>query len=51
MKTSRYLVESDLGKGLMPERRKGLELVSQKTEIVGRWFNGEGGYGFIHPDE
>ncbi len=24
---------------------------SQKTGIVERWFNGEGGYGFIHPDD
>jgi len=32
------------------ERRKALEL-NQKTGIVERWFNGEGGYGFIHPDE
>jgi cold shock protein len=23
----------------------------QKTGIVGRWFNGEGGYGFIRPDD
>jgi cold shock protein len=25
--------------------------VSQRTGIVGSWFNGEGGYGFIHPDD
>jgi len=32
-----------------------LELIhkelNQKTGIVERWFNGEGGYGFIHPEE
>ena len=28
-----------------------MELLSQKTGIVERWFNGEGGYGFIHPDD
>jgi CspA family cold shock protein len=27
------------------------QLLSQKTGIVERWFNGEGGYGFIHPDD
>ena len=27
-----------------------MELI-QKTGIVERWFNGEGGYGFIHPDD
>jgi cold shock protein len=32
------------------ERRKALELI-KKTGVVERWFNGEGGYGFIHPDE
>ena len=26
-------------------------LLSQRTGIVGRWFNGEGGYGFIRPDD
>jgi cold shock protein len=26
-------------------------VVSQRTGIVGSWFNGEGGYGFIHPDD
>jgi CspA family cold shock protein len=25
--------------------------VSQRTGIVGSWFNGEGGYGFIHPED
>ena len=25
--------------------------LNQKTGIVECWFNGEGGYGFIHPDE
>ena len=25
--------------------------LNQKTGIVERWFNGEGGYGFIHPEE
>jgi cold shock CspA family protein len=25
--------------------------VSQRTGIVGSWFNGEGGYGFNHPDD
>jgi CspA family cold shock protein len=25
--------------------------VNQRTGIVGNWFNGEGGYGFIHPDD
>ncbi len=25
--------------------------VSQRTGIVGCWFNGEGGYGFIHPED
>ena len=25
--------------------------MSQRTGIVGSWFNGEGGYGFIHPDD
>jgi CspA family cold shock protein len=25
--------------------------VSQRTGIVESWFNGEGGYGFIHPDD
>ena len=25
--------------------------LSHKTGIVGCWFNGEGGYGFIHPDD
>ena len=25
--------------------------LNQKTGIVGCWFNGEGGYGFIHPDD
>ena len=24
---------------------------SQRTGIVGSWFNGEGGYGFIHPED
>jgi hypothetical protein len=48
---SRCLVENPLGTGPTPERRKVLEqLLSQRTGIVGRWFNGEGGYGFIHPD-
>ncbi len=28
-----------------------MHLLTQKTGIVGRWFNGEGGYGFIHPDD
>ena len=28
-----------------------MELLSQKTGIVRRWFNGEGGYGFILPDD
>jgi CspA family cold shock protein len=32
------------------ERRRVLA-VSQRTGIVGSWFNGEGGYGFIHPDD
>jgi CspA family cold shock protein len=32
------------------ERRKVLEL-NQKMGIVERWFNGEDGYGFIHPDD
>ena len=36
---------------MRPEGRKVSELLSQKTGIVGRWFNGEGGYGFIHPDD
>ena len=27
-----------------------MELI-QKTGIVERWFNGEGGYGFINPDD
>ena len=35
-----------------PERRKVLQqLLSQRTGIIGRWFNGEGGYGFIDPDD
>ena len=25
--------------------------MSQRTGIVGSWFNGEGGYGFIYPDD
>ncbi len=25
--------------------------VDQKTGIVGSWFNGEGGFGFIRPDD
>ncbi len=25
--------------------------LSQRTGIVRRWFNGESGYGFIHPDD
>jgi len=25
--------------------------LNQKTGIVGSWFNGEGGYGFIRPDD
>ena len=25
--------------------------VNQRTGIVGNWFNGEGGYGFIHPED
>jgi CspA family cold shock protein len=25
--------------------------IGQKTGVVGYWFNGERGYGFIHPDE
>ena len=25
--------------------------VNQRTGIVGNWFNGEGGYGFIRPDD
>jgi cold shock CspA family protein len=25
--------------------------VSQRTGIMGCWFNGEGGYGFIHPSD
>ena len=44
-------MKSDSVKGLAPEGRKVLELLSQKTGIVGRWFNGEGGYGFIRPDD
>jgi len=32
------------------ESRKVLEL-SQRTGIIEYWFNGEGGYGFIHPDD
>jgi cold shock CspA family protein len=32
------------------EERKVLAL-NQKTGTVGCWFNGEGGYGFIHPDD
>jgi cold shock CspA family protein len=35
---------------VLREGRKVLAL-SQKTGIVGCWFNGEGGYGFIHPDD
>jgi CspA family cold shock protein len=27
-----------------------LELLDQKTGTVKCWYNGEGGYGFIHPD-
>ena len=26
-------------------------VVSQGTGIIGCWFNGEGGYGFIHPED
>jgi len=51
IKASRCLVEADSIKGLAQERRKVLELLSQKMGIVERWFNGEGGYGFIHPDD
>jgi cold shock protein len=51
MKMSRCLVETYSGIESTPERREVLELLSQKTGIVGRWFNGEGGYGFIHPDD
>ena len=42
-----------LGTGPTPERRRKVlqQLLSQRTGIVGRWFNGEGGYGFIHPDD
>ena len=25
--------------------------LNQRTGIVRRWFNGEDGYGFIHPDD
>ena len=25
--------------------------MAQKTGIVGSWFNGEGGFGFIRPDD
>jgi cold shock protein len=25
--------------------------LSQRTGIIKCWFNGEGGYGFIHPDD
>jgi cold shock protein len=32
------------------EGRKVLAM-SQRTGIVGSWFNGEGGYGFIRPDD
>jgi CspA family cold shock protein len=28
-----------------------LEQLRQKTGIIRFWFNGEGGYGFIHPDD
>jgi len=28
-----------------------LELISQRTGTVKYWFNGEGGYGFILPDD
>jgi cold shock CspA family protein len=46
------LLRTPSGTGPTPERRKVLEqLLSQRTGIVGRWFNGEGGYGFIHPDD
>ena len=27
-----------------------MELLRQKTGVVKSWFNGERGYGFIHPD-
>ena len=27
-----------------------MELLDQKTGTVKCWYNGEGGYGFIHPD-
>jgi cold shock CspA family protein len=47
---SHGLVETDSGIQPTPERRKVLELPSQKTGIVEHWFNGDGGYGFIHPD-
>jgi CspA family cold shock protein len=49
-KASRFQVETDSVEGLRPEKRKALELI-QKTGIVGSWFNGESGYGFIHPDD
>jgi len=50
---SRCPVENPfLGTGPTPERRNVLQqLLSQRTGIVGRWFNGEGGYGFIDPDD
>jgi CspA family cold shock protein len=52
IKMSRCLVETASVQRLTAGRRKVLEqLLSQKTGIVGRWFNGEGGYGFIHPDD
>ena len=28
-----------------------MELLRQKTGVVKSWFNGERGYGFIHPDD
>jgi cold shock protein len=32
-------------------QRRRVLAVSQRTGIVGSWFNGEGGYGFIHPED
>ena len=32
-------------------RRKEVLVLSQRTGIIRSWFNGEGGYGFIHPDD
>lgn len=28
-----------------------LALMSQRIGIIKSWFNGDGGYGFIHPDD